>query len=52
MIGFGGSYDGGMYGGLPVASLAWLLFVESGNPGMYRLYKDLTDTQEERTPFD
>lgn len=31
----------GDFSGLPAASLAWLLFMESGEPGYYMMYNDL-----------
>lgn len=53
MNGLGGWSDGlsdGMGGGLS-AELAWLLFAESGNPGLYMLYSDLRKG-EDRGIFD
>ncbi len=40
----------GFGGGIPASSalLAWQMFVNSGEPGMYMLYKDLMREEDER----
>ncbi len=40
-------------GTLPAVDLAWMLFANSGEPGMYLLYRELRgDRDQERTIFD
>ena len=52
MNGLGGM-DGGndMPGGLPASDLAWLMFTQTGMPGLYMLYSDL-EHGKERSIFD
>lgn len=55
MTGFDG-LDGGFTGmpgdmGVPAAELAWLMFTQTGMPGLYMLYSDL-NRGEERSIFD
>ena len=47
-IGMGGM---GTSDGMPAANLAWLLFAQTGMPGLYMLYSDL-ERGEERGIFD
>ena len=47
-IGMGGM---GTSDGMPAANLAWLLFAQTGMPGLYMLYSDLA-RGEERGIFD
>ena len=55
MTGFDGSElgngVGNNYCGVPAAGLAWLMFTQTGMPGLYMLYSDL-ERGEIRTPFD
>ncbi|MCI8458384.1 MAG: hypothetical protein HFE46_01795 [Clostridia bacterium] len=41
----------GATGGLTAGNLAWLLFAQTGMPGLYMLYSDL-ERGEERSIFD
>lgn len=47
-IGMGGM---GTSDGMPAANLAWLMFAQTGMPGLYMLYSDL-ERGEERGIFD
>lgn len=56
MIGMGGVEDGidstaSGLGGVPASELAWLLFTQTGMPGLFMLYSDL-EHGKERSIFD
>ena len=42
----------GYNGSLTPADLAWLLFAQTGELGMYMLYNDLSFVENERNIFD
>lgn len=49
-----GMGDGAFYGagGMPASALAWMLFAQTGYPGMYMLYSNLTHGERERSILD
>ncbi len=48
--GMGNTFGAG--GTLPAAELAWLMFAQTGMPGLYMLYSDLNNGERERTILD